>query len=352
MIEKRVYGQLSDGKEIMEYTLINSSGTSLSAINYGAIVTAIKTKDKNGQLGDIVLGYDSLELYVNKNRFYGAVAGRYANRIANGQFTIGDSIYNVLQNNNGQHLHGGKIGFDKVFWNIEEVQVENGVAIDLTYASPDGEEGYPGNLNVTIRYTLTEEDDWIIEYTATTDKPTIINLTQHSYFDLSAGEQGTILDHELQLVAPNYLPVDSVLIPTGEIAPVAATPFDFRQSKPIGRDINADHDQLIIGGGYDHCWVMSTKPRDQPFQFAKVIEPTSGRTLTCSTTEPGVQLYTGNFLNGLVPGKGRTNDKRSGFCLETQHFPDSPNKDNFPTVILLPDDEYKSTTIYSFGVME
>ncbi|HEY9006823.1 MAG TPA: aldose epimerase family protein [Ohtaekwangia sp.] len=341
------FGKLPDGQEVSIYTLKNKNGIEMQVINYGAIVTSLKTPDKNGTLEDIVLGFDSLSTYLKGSPFFGAIVGRYGNRIGKGKFKLDGKEYTLAQNNNGQHLHGGIKGFDKVFWNIEEVPSTEGVALKLTYLSKDGEEGYPGNLSVEVIYTLTDDNQWKIDYKATTDKKTIVNLTQHSYFNLTGNVKRDILDHQITLNADKLVPVDKVLIPTGELKDVTNTPFDFRTATAIGARINEKDQQLEFGGGYDHCWVLSSK--DSVKMAASVYEPTSGRVLEVYTTEPAIQFYCGNFLDGSLTGKGGVTYKhRYGLCLETEHYPDSPNKPNFPSVVLSPGETYSTSTTYKF----
>ena len=333
------FGTLSD-LPIEQYTLTNHNGIEVRAITYGAIITSIKTPDRDGQLNDIVLGFDTLDGYLSEHPYFGALVGRYCNRIAHARFTIAGHQYRLAANNGPHHLHGGIKGFDKQVWSASPT----GNAVELSYVSVDGEEGYPGTLHVTVTYTLTERNELICDYRATPDKTTHVNLTQHSYFNL-AGD-GDVLGHELTIDADRYTPVDPALIPTGELAPVDGTPFDFRQPTPIGARIDAAHPQLQHGGGYDHNWVLNGGG-----SAARVFEPRSGRTLEMQTTEPGLQLYTGNFLDGTLIGKGgRSYGKRCGFCLETQHHPDSPNHKSFPTTLIDAGEQYQSTTIFRFGV--
>jgi aldose 1-epimerase len=299
------------------------------------------------------LGYNCVEDYINavEKPYFGAVVGRYGNRIAGGKFSIDGNEYTLPTNNGPNSLHGGYYGFDKVVWEAEPVG-DNGVR--LTYQARDTEEGYPGNLTVTVTYTLNDENEIVVEYTATTDKPTPVNLTQHAYFNLKGEGEGTILDHELLINADRYTPVDENLIPTGELAPVASTPFDFRSSKPIGRDLGADHPQLKIGGGYDHNFVLNRRGGGQELDLAaRLYEPKSGRVLEVLTTEPGVQFYSGNFLTGNITGKrGKAYAHRGALCLETQHFPDSPNHPEFPSTILRPGETLESKTVFRFTVKE
>ncbi|WP_041327548.1 aldose epimerase family protein [Robiginitalea biformata] len=343
-IEIQPFGQLKDGREVTRYTMRNHAGMELRFINYGGIITYWSAPDAEGNLEDVVLGFDSLEPYLEGHPFFGALVGRYGNRIAGGEFTLDGETYSLAKNNGDNHLHGGVKGFDKVLWEVRLPDGPESNTAVLTYTSPDGEEGYPGNLDVAITYTLTEAGELDIQYEARTDAPTIVNLTQHVYFNLSADFSQSIGDHVLTLQADAFLPVDDGLIPTGEIRPVSGTPFDFTAPKPIGEDIDAANEQIAMGGGYDHCWVLNDP--DAGFrQFATVVHPPTGRKLEVATDEPGVQFYTGNFLDGSLPAKGGgTYGKRSGFCLETQHYPDSPNQEAFPSVRLDPGQTYRSHT--------
>jgi aldose 1-epimerase len=344
-VTKASFGTFS-GQPVDIFTLRNSHGIEVKATSYGAIITSIVTPDRTGKRGDITLGFDTFEEYLKNTPFFGALVGRYGNRIAKGHFTLDGKTYTLAVNNGANHLHGGLKGFDKVLWKGEMVNGKTAVA--FSRRSPDGEEGYPGNLDVRVTYTLTEQDELVIDYHAVTDKATPINLTQHTYFNL-AGE-GDILGHVLMIDADRFTPVDSTLIPTGELAPVAGTPFDFRKPTAIGARIGESHPQLKNGNGYDHNWVLNKKGTARQLA-ARVVDPKSGRTLEVSTTEPGVQFYSGNFLDGTVKGKGgRAYQQRSGLCLETQHFPDSPNHPSFPSTILKPGAEYRSETAFKFGV--
>ena len=343
--------QVEDFDSIRLYTLKNSSGMLVRITNYGAIITSIVVPDRDGKMADIALGYDRVEEYINAvdKPYFGAIVGRYGNRIANGQFILNGKTYELARNNSPNHLHGGVIGFDKVVWDAEFDKP--GSAITLSYLAKDREEGYPGNLQIKVTYTLTDQNAIVVHYHATTDQATPVNLTQHTYFNLKGEGSGTILDHELMLNADAYTPVDATSIPTGELASVKDTPFDFTTAKPIGRDIAQDHPQLKYGLGFDHNWVLKQAPADNGLVLAaRVHEPTSGRVLEVHTTEPGIQFYCGNFLDGRLHGKsGRPYVHRGGFCLETQHFPDSPNQPNFPSTILQPGDEYKSRTEFRFS---
>jgi aldose 1-epimerase len=318
-------------------------------MTYGAIIVSLKAKDRTGKLDDIVLGYDDLAGYVKQNPYFGCVVGRYGNRIAKGQFAIDGKTYTLAKNNGPNHLHGGVKGFDKVVWKGEPFRKGDAVGVVFTHRSPDGDEGYPGNLDARVTYTLTDKDELRVDYLATSDKPTHVNLTQHTYFNLAGPGTRDVLGHELKIDADRYTPVDSTLIPTGELAPVQGTPFDFRQPHAIGERIGADHEQLRHGRGYDHNYVLNAKGGALT-EVIQVTEPTTGRTLRIATTEPGVQFYSGNFLDGTIKGKGgRVYQQRYGFCLETQHFPDSPNKPSFPSTLLRPGQEYKTTTVFTFG---
>jgi aldose 1-epimerase len=342
------FGTMADGTTVDAYTLKNAAGMEVTAIGYGGIITSLKVPDRTGTVGDVVLGFDHLEGYLKGHPFFGAIVGRYGNRIGGATFTLDGQTYTLAKNNGPNHLHGGVKGFDKVLWKMAAIAGQN--AIELTRTSPDGEEGYPGNLAVKVTYTLTDRNELIVDYEATTDKATPVNLTQHSYFNLAGEGSGDILGHELTINADRYTPVDATLIPTGEIASVEGTPFDFRQSTAIGARINADHPQLKAGGGYDHNWVLNRSGEGLQLA-ARVVEPKSGRTLEVRTLEPGVQFYAGNFLDGSITGKGgHVYGHRTGFCLETQHYPDSPNKPNFPSTILQPGQQYKTRTVFTFGV--
>jgi aldose 1-epimerase len=340
-----------DGKPIELVTLTNAAGVEITAITYGAIITSWKVPDRSGQLADIVLGFDDPDGYVKGNTsYFGAIVGRYGNRIGNAQFALDGRTYKLAANNGVNHLHGGIRGFDKVLWSAEAHKTTDGAAVAFSRTSADGEEGYPGALKARITYTLTNKNELIVTYEATTDKPTVVNLTQHSYFNLAGQGTGDILNHELRINADRYTPVDKTLIPTGELASVEGTPFDFRKPTRIGARINSEHPQIQFGRGYDHNWVLARSGEDLSLA-AEVYEPTSGRTLQVATTEPGVQFYAGNFLDGSITGKsGRVYRQRYGFCLETQHFPDSPNKPQFPSTTLRPGETYRSRTVFRTGV--
>lgn len=346
-IEVKPFGILPDGQKVLLYSLRNASGMTATIMNYGGIVVSLKIPDRKGNFEDIVLGYDDLESYLKKGNYFGAIIGRYANRIGKGTFTL-DGITHKLTTNNGKnHLHGGAKGFHKVVWKGTPIRRRDGVGVKLTYLSKDGEEGYPGNLSVSVTYLLTNNNELRIEYEATTDKPTPVNLTHHGYFNLT-GCRSDILNHKLMLNADKYTPVRKGMLPTGQLVPVQGTPMDFLKSTAIGARIDKDDEQLKLGKGYDHNYVL--KKNDKGLTLAaRVYEPNSGREMEVLTSEPGIQLYSGNWLKGARPGKGGTIYKRHwGFCLETQHFPDSPNQLDFPSTILRPGETYRTTTVYRF----
>jgi aldose 1-epimerase len=346
-VTRASFGAIS-GQPVDIFTLRNANGIEIKATNYGGIITSIVVPDRNGRPGDIVLGFDDLQAYVKDSPYFGAIVGRYGNRIAKGHFTLDGHTYTLAVNNGPNHLHGGLKGFDKVIWHAEPLAGSTGLV--LSRRSPDGEEGYPGNLDVRVTYRLTDDNRLVIDYHATTDKATPVNLTQHSYFNL-AGE-GDVLGHELTIDADRYTPVDANLIPTGELAPVEGTPFDFRKSTAIGARIDTPNLQLKNAGGYDHNWVLNRKGTGLQLA-ARVVEPKTGRTLEVSTTQPGLQFYSGNFLDGTLKGKGgRVYVKHAGLCLETQHFPDSPNHPDFPSTILRPGEQYDTQTVFRFGVQK
>ena len=340
---KEDFGRLPDGAVVELYTLNNSHGLRARIMTYGAIVVSLEVPDRDGHAGDITLGYDSLGGYLEASPYFGAVVGRYGNRIARGKFTLDGTEYTLAANNGDNHLHGGLKGFDKVVWAAEPVREEAAVGVRLSYLSPDGEEGYPGNLSCVVTYRITEDNELTIAYEATTDKATPVNLTHHSYFNLAGQGRGDILGHELLLEADSYTPVDDGLIPTGEISPVAGTPFDFTTPYAIGARI------ARVPGGYDHNFVLRSGGGDLT-RAAEVYEPASGRVMEILTTEPGIQFYSGNFLDGTITGKvERVYRQHYGFCLETQHFPDSPNQPDFPSTILRPGEAYQTRTIYRFS---
>jgi aldose 1-epimerase len=348
-IEKASFGKLASGQEVFLYTLKNASGMEVTVTNYGGTITSIKVPDRNKKIDDVVLGFENVEGYTAKTNtsYFGAIIGRYGNRIAHGAFTLDGHVYHIPINDGPNTLHGGLKGFDKRVWTAKEVSDKAGPALELHYLSRDGEEGFPGNLNVTVRYTLDDRSGLHLDYRAVTDKDTVLNLTNHSYFNLAGAGSETVLRHKLTLAADRYTPVDATLIPTGAIASVIGTPFDFRKATEIGARIDEDNEQLKLGKGYDHNFVLN-RPGDLSVMAAKVEEPSSGRVLEVYTDQPGVQFYTGNFLDGTVRGIGGIYRHRSALCLETQHFPDSPNQRNFPSVVLHPGQQFHATTVYRF----
>ena len=344
-LTQQPYGAVKSGAPADLFTLSNDHGVTATVTNFGGIIATLFTPDRHGQPGDIVLGYDRLDEYVNMNPFFGCLAGRFANRIAGAKFTLKGKTYPLAQNNGVNHLHGGKVGFDKVLWGAEPFSAPDAVGVKLTYRSEDGEEGYPGNLDVTVTYTLDNANTLTLDYQAKTDQATVLNLTNHSYFNLAG--QGDILDNRMMINADTFTPVDATLIPTGELRPVAGTVFDFRTPHRIGDRIEADDEQIKYGGGYDVNWVVKgTGMR----LAARVTEPTSGRVMEVHTTQPGVQFYSGNMLPTLTGKGGRVYQRRFGLCLETQHFPDSPNQPAFPSAVLEPGDTYHEITAFKFGV--
>jgi aldose 1-epimerase len=347
-VTKQSFGKTDSGENIDLYTLRNIHGVEAKITNYGGIVVSLKVPDRSGKFDDVVLGFNGLADYLKPHPYFGALIGRYGNRIAKGRFTLDGVEYKLAVNNGENSLHGGIKGFDKVIWTGRETRTKAGPAVMLSYLSKDGEEGYPGNLTVRVTYTLTNSDDLRIDYSASTDKDTVTNLTHHSYFNLAGEGNGDILNHRILINATKFVPTDAGSIPTGELRPVAGTPFDFLKTTAIGARINQDDEQLKLGNGYDHTWVIKNRPGTLRLA-AQVYEPTSGRRMQVWTTEPGVQFYTGNFLDGTLTGKsGKIYQRRFGFCLETQHFPDSPNHPSFPTTTLKKGATYTSTTIYRF----
>ncbi len=350
-VTRAPFGRTPAGEPVELFTLKNAHGLELRAITYGGVIVSLRTPDWSGRFADIVLGFDSLAGYVRGSPYFGAIIGRYGNRIAQGRFTLDGKTYRLATNDGPNHLHGGARGFDKVVWSGEPLETDSTVGVVFRYTSPDGEEGYPGTLRATVTYTLTDANELIVDYVAETDRATPVNLTQHTYFNLAGDGSGDILGHELTINADAYTPVDSTLIPTGTIAPVARTPFDFRTPTAIGARIDRDDPQLKKGRGYDHNFVLA---RSGPGleHSARVTEPKSGRTLDVYTTEPGLQFYSGNFLDGTITGKaGHVYRHRSGFCLEAQHYPDSPNRPSFPSTILRPGEEYSTRTVFRFRVL-
>ena len=346
-IQKQPFGVARNNTPVDLFILTNDNGITVKITNYGGIITSIVTPDRNGQPGDIVLGFDKLVGYLGPHPFFGALVGRNANRTAGARFALDDVEYALAQNNGPNHLHGGLIGFDKVVWQAAEFADDVGVGVVLTYTSRDGEEGYPGNLAAQVTYTLNNQNELRVDYAATTDAPTVVNLTNHSYFNLAGS--GTILDHVVTLNANRYTPVDATLIPTGELAPVEGTPMDFRQPTRIGERIDQPHEQLQRGGGYDHNWVLNGLAGEMR-HAATVSEPTSGRRMDVSTTQPGIQFYCGNMMPEQITGKGgNVYPRRGGLCLETQNFPDAVNQPTFPSPVLRPGERYAQSTLFRFG---
>jgi aldose 1-epimerase len=346
-VQQQPFGA-KDGRPVTLYTLTNSHGVEVRAMNYGGIILSMRVPDRKGQLADIVLGHDTLEGYIPNPPYFGAIIGRYANRIANGTFTLDGKTYTLPKNDGPNTLHGGTTRtFDRVVWDAEPLEGKTGVA--FSYLSKDGEEGFPGNLKIKVTYVLTESNELMVDYEATTDKDTPINVTQHSYFDLAGEGTGDILNHEIMINAERFTPVDKNLIPTGELRPVKDTPLDFTKPMKIGARIDDNYDQLVLGHGYDHNFVINRKSEGLTLA-ARVYEPTSGRVLEVSTTQPAIQFYTGNFLDGTIRGKqGHVYKRRYGFCLETQHFPDAPNHRNFPSTILKPGETFRQKTVFKFS---
>ncbi|MFI9340346.1 aldose epimerase family protein [Streptomyces sp. NPDC052773] len=346
---KELFGKLADGTKVYRWSLENG-GTRMKVLSYGGIVQSLELPDRRGRYANVSLGFDNLEDYVSSSPYFGALIGRYGNRIARGRFTLDGKEYQLSVNDGDNSLHGGAQGFDKRVWDVEPFTRGSDVGLRLYYTSVDGEMGYPGTLRTTVTYTLTRAGDWRIDYEATTDKPTVCNLTSHVYFNLAGEGSGTVYDHELSIAASRYTPVDAGLIPTGERAKVAGTPFDFRRAKTIGEDIRDAHQQLLYGQGFDHNWVLDKGITSRPEHVATLREPGSGRTMRIATTEPGLQFYSGNFLDGTLVGSGgRIYRQGDALCLETQHFPDSPNQPSFPSTVLRPGQTYRSTTVHSFS---
>ena len=351
-ISKTSCGTTADGKLVDEYTLTNTNGMEVKIITYGGIITSIRVPDRNAKLENVALGFDNLSDYEASSTYFGALIGRYGNRIANATFSLNGEIYNLIANDGTNSLHGGNKGFDKAVWIAKPIERDE-VGLELSYLSPDGEEGYPGNLSVKVLYTLTNDNAIRIDYTATTDKVTVVNLTNHSYFNLVGEGSGAIYDHIIQINADRFIPVNDKLIPTGEFMSVADTPFDFHEPKRIGDEIRSGHKQIVLGRGYDHTFVLNRSSDAVLELAAQVHELSSGRGLEVWTTEPGIQFYTGNFIDGTLVGTGGKVYRQSdAFCLETQHYPDSPNQPNFPSTVLNPGDTYQTTTIYKFTVVE
>lgn len=350
-ITQAPFGTLPDGRPVSQFTLINRGGMIVKILDFGGIINEIHVPDRDGAFADVALGFETVQPYVKDSPYLGALIGRYGNRIARGRFTLDGKAYQLPTNNGNNHLHGGDPGYDKVLWNARIVEDAQLPTLELTYHSPDGEQGYPGNLNVTVVYSLTDDNEIVVRFNAVTDQPTPVNLTQHSYFNLTGGTKD-ILGHEMTIEAERFVPIDAESIPIGELAPVTGTPFDFRQPRAIGERIEQPDKQLRHGLGYDHCWVL-----DKPAGGAKALtravhvrEPESGRVLELFTQEPGVQFYSGNFLDGSLRGKGHTHTHRSGFCIEPQHYPDSPNQPSYPSTILRPGEVYETESRFRFSV--
>lgn len=347
-VTQQEFGKMPNGESVQLFTLKNKNGIEVSITNYGGIITSLKTFDGKGLLADIALGFDTLERYLQPHPYFGAIIGRYGNRIGKAKFTLDGVTYTLAKNNGENSLHGGNQGFDKKLWKARTEPGEAAQTLVLEYTSPDGEEGYPGTLRTEVRYTLSDDDSLRIDYRATTDKKTVVNLTNHTYFNLAGQGNGDILNHEIEIRASQFTPVDAGLIPTGELRNVEGTPFDFRKPHRIGERIEAADEQLKLGGGYDHNFVLDRQGEGLSMA-ARAVEPLTGRVLEVWTTEPGMQFYTGNFLDGTITGKGgKVYPRRSGFCLETQHFPDSPNQPAFPSTVLEPGQEYRSATVWKF----
>jgi aldose 1-epimerase len=347
-ITKADFGTGPEGRSVELYTLRNSKGMEAKISTYGGIVTSLKVPDRNGKFGDVVLGYDNLDGYLKSSPYFGALIGRYGNRIAFGKFSLDGQTYMLATNNGANSLHGGVQGFDKVIWTARPLPTANGPSLILTYVSQNGEEGYPGTLSVTAIYSITEDNELRVDFSATTSQKTVVNLTHHSYFNLRGS--GDVLDHVVAINADKFTPVDSGLIPTGELRPVKGTPFDFTTPHRVGDRVNADDEQIKLGNGYDHNWVLNKQGHELSFA-AMAYEPTSGRVLEVFATAPGVQFYTGNFLDGTITGKGGwTYQFRDGLCFEPQYFPDSPNHPAFPSTELSPGQKYHETLIYKFSV--
>jgi aldose 1-epimerase len=347
-VSKQAFGQTKEGVPVEIYTLRNKRGAEARICTYGGIVVSLKVPDRTGQLGDVVLGYDNLDGYLTNSPYFGALIGRYGNRIAKGKFTLDGTEYTLPINNDPNTLHGGTKGFDKVVWTAEPMVSLDGPGVRLRYLSKDGDQGFPGNLSVTADYVLTTDNALKLEYIATTDKDTVVNLTHHSYFNLAG--KGDVLQHVVMIDADTFTPVDATLITTGELRPVMGTPFDFRTPTAIGARIGQDDEQLKFGKGYDHNWVIN-KTMGRMTLMARVTEPSSGRVLEVSSTEPGLQFYSGNFLDGTITGKGGcVYQHRNAFCMEPQHYPDSPNKPTFPSVVLKPGETFHNIIVYKFSV--
>ena len=345
-MQKQSFGKTEDGQPVDLYILTNKNGVEAAITNYGGTVVSLKVPDRNGKLEDVVLGYDTLDGYATGKAYIGATVGRYANRIAHATFTLDGTTYTLAKNDGDNHLHGG---FNKRVWTAKDVSTSAGHALELTYLSKDGEENFPGNLSVKVVYTLTDQNELRIDYSATTDKDTVINLTNHAYFNLAGQGNGDILQQQIMIRGDRFTPIDATSIPTGELRSVKGTPFDFTSATAIGARIDEDDPQLKLGRGYDHNWVLNSGTTGSLALAAEAYDPHSGRVLEVLTTEPGIQLYTGNFLDGIRGKDGKVYNRRYAFCLETQHFPDSPNKPNFPSAVLKAGRQFQSTTVYKFS---
>ena len=346
---RSLFGRLADGTKVHSWSLANG-GTRMKVLSYGGVVQSLEIPDRRGRYANVSLGFGTVEEYVASSPYFGALIGRYGNRVGKGRFTLDGTPYQLSVNDGENSLHGGAQGFDKRVWDVEPFTRGSDVGLHLYYTSVDGEMGYPGTLRTKVTYTLTRNGDWRVDYEATTDRATVVNLTSHVYWNLAGEGSGSVYDHELSIAASRYTPVDPGLIPTGELARVAATPFDFRRTKPVGRDIRTAHQQVLYGQGFDHNWVLDKGVTSRPEQVALLRDPSSGRTLRIASNEPGLQFYSGNFLDGTLVGSGgRVYRQGDGLCLETQHFPDSPNRPSFPSTVLRPGQTYRTTTVHSFG---
>ncbi|MEV5881299.1 aldose epimerase family protein [Streptomyces sp. NPDC052020] len=345
---KELFGKLADGTKVHRWSLENG-GTRMKVLSYGGVVQSLEIPDRRGRYANVSAGFDNLDDYVARSPHFGALIGRYGNRIAKGRFTLDGTTYQLSVNDGENSLHGGALGFDYRVWDVEPFTEGSDVGLRLRYTSADGEMGYPGTLKTKVTYTLTRRGDWRIDYEATTDKATVVNLTSHVYWNLAGEGSGTIEDHELSIAASRFTPTDAGLIPTGALAKVAGTPFDFRRAKPVGRDIRAGHPQLVLAKGFDHNWVLDKGITARPEHIATLRDPSSGRTLRIATDQPGLQFYSGNFLDGTLTGPGGSVYRQGdALCLETQHFPDSPNQPSFPSTVLRPGQTYRSTTVHTF----
>jgi aldose 1-epimerase len=346
---KELFGRLADGTKVYRWSLENG-GTRMKVLSYGGVVQSLEVPDRRGRYANVSAGFDNLDDYVASSPYFGALIGRYGNRIGRGRFTLDGKAYQLSVNDGEQSLHGGAQGFDKRVWDVEPFTAGSDVGLVLYYTSVDGEMGYPGTLRSKVTYTLTRRGEWRIDYEATTDKATVVNLTSHVYWNLAGEGSGTIEDHELSIAASRYTPTDAGLIPTGERAKVSGTPFDFRRAKTVGRDLRDAHPQLVTAQGFDHNWVLDKGVTDRPEHIATLRDPASGRTLRIATDQPGLQFYSGNFLDGTLTGTGGSLYRQGdALCLETQHFPDSPNQPSFPSTVLRPGQTYRTTTVHSFG---